>query len=418
MIAVGFYAASVNSSLYIFINLSEHLPTTGILSLFQSGAVYYPGYHTVNLINPVPLNSGELFSVVIKLTTPNYNYPISAERPIIGYSSRASANPGESFISNNGTSWYDLSAGSYKTNVCLKAFIQPTSSPYFINGYVRNPQGNGISYVLINGLPNCPQTNSSGYYVDYVPSGWSGKVTLWKFNSSFTPSFRSYSGVNHTISEQNYLLSRPGCSYSIAPTSQVFSATGGSGSINLSAGSNCPWAAFSQSSWITITSGGSGNGPGVVNYQVASYSGTGLRTGQIAAAGQIFTIFQESNPSGFSPKNFQIIPEAIWAPATGGGIWLTEVQIIDLSGGFEVKAYFRAGSGVNRGLFTLYVNNNGLGRSDLFSNILATLDNLDPDPNFSYYGRVGAIEFVTQDENHRIVVTAFFYLAATSLFLE
>lgn len=406
IVAVSFYTASVNTSyeLSIYRNLSERVPTSGTLSLSQSGTVSSPGYHTINLINPVPLNSGELFSLVIKLTTPGYNYPIPAERPVSGYSSQASANAGESFISNNGTSWYDLSASSYKANVCLKAFMLATPSPYAISGYVRDPMGNGISYVLLNGLPNSPQTDNSGYYVDYVPLGWSGTVTPWKFTSTFSPSSRSYSAVNRTLSEQNYLLSSGGCNYSISPFSQVFPASGGFGSINVTASSGCSWAAASQTSWITITSGSSGNGNGTVNYQVATYTGTGKRTGQIVVAGQTFTVYQESNPSSFSPYNYQIIPEAIWAQATGGGTWVTELQIIDLSGGSQIKAYFYYGGGNYRGPIPIWTNSGGAGRSIKFNNILSTLQSSDA--GLIYYGKVGALALISQDSNHRFVATA------------
>ncbi len=32
-----------------------------------------------------------------------------------------------------------------------------------------------------------------------------------------------------------------------------------------------------------------------------------------------------------SPSTVQIVPEAIWAAATGGGTWVTELQILSLA---------------------------------------------------------------------------------------
>jgi hypothetical protein len=87
----------------------------------STGTITSPGYHTVK-ITPVSLNSGNIFSVVVKLTTPGYNYPIPAEQPVSGYSSGATASAGQSYVSCDGNSWKDLITITPNTNVCLKAF--------------------------------------------------------------------------------------------------------------------------------------------------------------------------------------------------------------------------------------------------------------------------------------------------------
>jgi hypothetical protein len=81
-----------------------------------------PGYHTVLLDSAVPLRTGQKFSVVVRLTTPGYDYPIPLEYPHPGYSSQARANPGESYASGNGIYWDDVTKEFPNTNVCLKAF--------------------------------------------------------------------------------------------------------------------------------------------------------------------------------------------------------------------------------------------------------------------------------------------------------
>ncbi|MFN4218086.1 MAG: BACON domain-containing protein [Candidatus Bipolaricaulia bacterium] len=68
------------------------------------------------------------------------------------------------------------------------------------------------------------------------------------------------------------------CTYSIFPTSQSFGSAGGSGQVNVTAPSGCSWAATSSASWITITSGSSGNGNGTVNYSIAAESDEGNNT--------------------------------------------------------------------------------------------------------------------------------------------
>lgn len=82
------------------------------------------------------------------------------------------------------------------------------------------------------------------------------------------------------------------CTYSISPTSQSFSAAGGIGTINVMTDPNCRWTAGSNTSWITIVSGGSGTGVGSVGYKVSENKAKAKRTGTISVAGQQFTVNQ------------------------------------------------------------------------------------------------------------------------------
>jgi Putative binding domain, N-terminal len=54
----------------------------------------------------------------------------------------------------------------------------------------------------------------------------------------------------------------------------------------------CDWTAVSNDSWITITSGQSGTGNGVVDYSVAANQNAQGRTGTMLIAAQTFTVMQ------------------------------------------------------------------------------------------------------------------------------
>jgi len=84
------------------------------------------------------------------------------------------------------------------------------------------------------------------------------------------------------------------CTYSISPTNQSFPAAGGSGTLTVTADTSCSWTAVSNASWITITSGSSGTGNGLVQYSVAPNikKKSRTRTGTITVAGQRFTVTQ------------------------------------------------------------------------------------------------------------------------------
>ncbi len=75
---------------------------------------------------------------------------------------------------------------------------------FTISGYVRDPGGIGIAEVTMNGLPENPSTNSSGYYSGTVEYDWSGTVTPMKTEYTFSPSNRSYSNVTSDQFNQNY----------------------------------------------------------------------------------------------------------------------------------------------------------------------------------------------------------------------
>ncbi len=122
--AVGFYTTDVdvNYTIYIFGNVTAGNPTSGTLVLSQAGTAAYPGYHTVELSMAATLSAGNLFSIVIEFGNSTYQYPVAVEYALDGYSSRATAAPGESYLSSDGLIWTDLTDEDATANVCIKAF--------------------------------------------------------------------------------------------------------------------------------------------------------------------------------------------------------------------------------------------------------------------------------------------------------
>ncbi|MDD4248563.1 MAG: PKD domain-containing protein, partial [Methanosarcina sp.] len=133
--AVSFYATDPNCNYEIRIlnsTSSKILNSTTLNStssvLTQNGTIPTAGYHTVKLNYGVKLKAGENFSVNLNLTTPQ-NSPIALEYPTAVYSSHATANPRESFVSTNGNTWIDITTIYPNTNVCIKAFTDPETVP-------------------------------------------------------------------------------------------------------------------------------------------------------------------------------------------------------------------------------------------------------------------------------------------------
>lgn len=140
--AVSFYTPVPNSEYQIEVYrdvLSG--PHGSKRDLVQTGSISNLGYHTIDLESSIPLTKGQKFSVIVKLKTPGNTYPIAVEYPLNGYSSKASAQAGQSWVSSDGNSWSDLTSDLPQSNVCLKAFTRvrettpfnyPTATPTVI----------------------------------------------------------------------------------------------------------------------------------------------------------------------------------------------------------------------------------------------------------------------------------------------
>jgi len=92
------------------------------------------------------------------------------------------------------------------------------------------------------------------------------------------------------------------CTYTISSETTSFASSGGNGSATLTTSEGCDWTALSDSDWITITSGDSGSGAGVISFTVSANNGTEQRDGSITAGGQTQNISQQgATPPGNSP---------------------------------------------------------------------------------------------------------------------
>ncbi len=197
--AVSLYNASVNSSyeIYIYTDVTAGVPRSGTLAATETGTIQYPGYTTINLSSPVYLSSGERFSIVVKLTAPGVGTPIPLEKRIAGYSSSATASPGQSFVSSNGSSWSDLTSIYANDNVCLKGFT--TTSPLYatFTGYGLYKH-DGSSWVQLNGtVPTNMVASGNTVYATFTGFGlYKHDGTTWTLLNGNVPASMIASGSN------------------------------------------------------------------------------------------------------------------------------------------------------------------------------------------------------------------------------
>jgi hypothetical protein len=82
------------------------------------------------------------------------------------------------------------------------------------------------------------------------------------------------------------------CTFSLSGSAQAFPQTGGTGNVTVNTSNLCAWSATSSESWVTIVSGTSGTGTGVVAFQVAANTTGQMRTATLTIGRQTFIVTQ------------------------------------------------------------------------------------------------------------------------------
>jgi len=149
-----------------------------------------------------------------------------------------------------------------------------------------------------------------------------------------------------TVAGQTFTVLQAGtstCVYALNPISGTsVPAVGGSGfALTMTTQSPCVWTATTNSNWLTVTTGSSGSGSGVVQYSVLANPGT-QRTGAITIGGQIYTVTQAGTAIIPTPDNALTLSQLVG----GGAEWHTTVFLTNLSStpeGFTIRFYDDSG---------------------------------------------------------------------------
>ena len=181
-----------------------------------------------------------------------------------------------------------------------QATINPLSCSYSLSSSSTfSPMSGGAGSVNVTAPAGCNWTGvSDDSWITLVSSATgSGSETVdFEVRENFTASART---GTMTIAGNTFTIVQDGglgedCDYSIAPLFQSFPASGGAGSIQVTAAERCAWQATPNASWVTITSGNVGVGNGTVMYSVAANGGAGGRKATITVAGKAFSVKQKA----------------------------------------------------------------------------------------------------------------------------
>ncbi len=216
-----------------------------------------------------------------------------------------------------------------------------------INGVTQTTNGFGTAAVAFSNFDNIPLTTFSirstsleivnGQPVQVnawsVTLGGSGTVltpgpfptTLPPLSAWTIPALGSQSMSSDYISTD---LSTPAyyicgsatgtggtCSYKLGSEGQAFPASGGSGTINITAPPGCNWSIIGAPGWMVFTGASSGSGNGTVAYTILPNAGAD-RTASLSIAGLGFDLEQISTSlTGASASGTlaQVVSEGTWA---------------------------------------------------------------------------------------------------------
>ncbi|HSK72394.1 MAG TPA: BACON domain-containing carbohydrate-binding protein, partial [Pyrinomonadaceae bacterium] len=181
--------------------------------------------------------------------------------------------------------------------------ISPTSA--------NVPAGSGTADFEVNSGEGCEWTAVSNDDWINITEGGSGAG-----DGTVTYAFEANTGAARTgtitVNDKTFTVNQAsGCTYSLSPTNANFTAEGGTDDFDVTAVEGCAWTATTDDDWITINSGGTGDGNGTVSFSVEANTGA-ARTGTITVNGQTFTVTQASGCT------FSLLPTSMTIGAASG----------------------------------------------------------------------------------------------------
>jgi C1A family cysteine protease len=172
-----------------------------------TGTAVYAGYYTVPLPALISLTSGNSFGVVVKYTTPGYNWPIPIEYPVGGYASAATANAGESYISSSGIFFQDITNTFANSNINIKALTVPLYTVPRAPTGANAMAGNGQATVFFN----TPAWDGGSPITSYTVTCSPGNISATGSSSPITVTGLT-NGISYTctVTANNVAGSGPG----------------------------------------------------------------------------------------------------------------------------------------------------------------------------------------------------------------
>ena len=136
-----------------------------------------------------------------------------------------------------------------------------------------------------------------------VGSG-NGSVTLNIGRNSGSARTASITVASQTVAVSQAAAAPAPCTYAIKPTSYDAGRGPDTITINVTAGAGCAWSTRTDANWVTVDTGSTGSGNGIVRLVVQANNGD-ERSTTVTIAGQPFALHQEGSCSyKIKPNNY------------------------------------------------------------------------------------------------------------------
>jgi hypothetical protein len=237
-----------------------------------------------------------------------------------GGSFSVATGPTCNWTATKSATWINILTGQSGTGPGNVSYVllpnpAPTSrtGSIIVNGAVFSITqfGTSCSFAINPPVINAPFTGSPGTPIAitasnaacaWTASGLNATPTAGTGNGSVTVTIppNGLPGpivLNATIAGQTLTVNQTGagCTVSLQTWLATMAAAGGQGSVQVTAPVGCSYDTVTGPSWITVTSGGSGNGtgsPADLIFDVAPNSTTVARSGSLTIGGQTFQVDQ------------------------------------------------------------------------------------------------------------------------------
>ncbi len=121
--SVGMYAVDKDTdySIYVIPMFESEQSLNKRGEAVVEGSFKNSGYYTVDLTEPVKINKGDRFAVVVKINTPNCERPVAVEYVSNYQTNTVDITDGEGYISLRGIEWENTETNQ-ECNICLKVY--------------------------------------------------------------------------------------------------------------------------------------------------------------------------------------------------------------------------------------------------------------------------------------------------------
>jgi uncharacterized protein (TIGR03437 family) len=176
----------------------------------------------------------------------------------------------------------------------------------------------GQAFVQVKATSNSCAWAASG--LSATPASGNGNLTVALTIPPNTTTSTTF--LTATVAGQTVTINQSGinCTVSLSTSNATIGSGGGSGSVDVSTPAGCSYATVNGPSWLSVTSNGSGVGPGPVTlgFSATPNSTVTPRSGSLTIGDQSFLVSQDA--TACSVTVFQILgPNGLESPLAAGG---------------------------------------------------------------------------------------------------